>query len=423
MQKQIHKRFTTDQVKAILQGYCNSGLSTHEALELLGIKRRRFFKILKSYRQSPETFMLDYQRQTPPRLDESWQEAIINELSLEQKLIADPDTSTSITKYNYSAIRSRLKRQKVYVSRTTIVNIAKDYGFYQPRRKKKIIHDRCVITSTAGALIQHDASVHLWSPYASEKWTLITSIDDYSRVILYADFVSRETTWAHINAAKELMLKYGIPLRYYVDQLRVFEYISHQNSFWMNQRAKSDEVLTQWKKVMKLLKVQVIHALSPQAKGKVERPYGWLQDRIVRECAKRQISQVDDARAVLYAELDEYHNERVHSTTKEIPMLRYQKAIEEGKTLFRPLVIPKPYQSLDDIFCIRETRRTDGYRKISLFNQKIEVPNTPPREEVDIHMVPKVIERQNLVEIRIWWKEQLVSNNIYPMAMFPTVHF
>lgn len=423
MQKQIHKRFTTDQVKAILQGYCNSGISIHEALELLGIKRRRFFKILKSYRQSPETFMLDYQRQTPPRLDESCQGAIINELSLEQKLLTDPDTSSSITKYNYSAIRSRLKYQKVYVSRTTIVNIAKDYGFYQPKRKKKIIHDRCVITSATGTLIQHDASNHLWSPYAKEKWTLITSIDDYSRVIMYADFVSRETTWAHINAAKELMLKYGIPLRYYVDQLRVFEYICHQNSIWMNQKTKSDEVITQWKKVMNSLKVEVIPALSPQAKGKVERPYGWLQDRIVRECAKRQISQVDDAREVLYAELDEYHNERVHSTTKEIPMRRYLKAIAEGKTLFRPLAIPKPYQSLDDIFCIRETRRTDGYRKISLFNQKIEVPNTPPREEVDIHMVPKVIEKQNLVEIRIWWKGQLVYNNIYPMAMFPTVHF
>jgi hypothetical protein len=420
-QKQIHKRLTTDQVKMILQDYCHQTISRDEALELLGIKRSRFSKILKSYRQAPETFKLDYQRQSPLRLDESWEKAIIKELSLEQELIANPNNA--ITKYNYSAIRERLEDKEIKVSRPTIVNRAKNAGFYLLKPKKKVIHDRCVVTPAVGALIQHDASIHLWSPYAKEKWILIVSIDDYSRVILYADFVSKETTWAHINAAKELMTKYGIPLRYYVDQLRVFEYISHQNSVWQNQRAKTDEVLTQWKLVMKLLKVQVTHALSPQAKGKVERPFSWLQDRITRACAKEQISQIEAAREILQLELDRYHNRRVHSTTKEIPMVRFQKATGEGKNFFRPLEIPQPYQSLDDIFCIRETRRTDGYRRISLFNQKVEVPKTPPREEVNIHMVPKIIDKQNIVEFRIWWKEQLVYHNTYPMTMFSKVHF
>lgn len=418
---QIHKRLTTDQIKMILQGYCNDTISIHEALELLRIKRSRFFDYLKSYRQAPETFKLDYQRHSPSRLDESWEEAIIKELSIERELIANPNNA--ITKYNYSAIRELLEYQGVKVSRTTIVNVAKNAGFYIPKPEKKVIHDRSVVTPAVGALIQHDASIHLWSPYAKEKWTLITSIDDHSRVILYADFVQKETTWAHINAAKELMTKYGLPLRYYVDQLRVFEYISHQNSIWTNQRVKSDEVLTQWKMVMKLLKVQVIHALSPQAKGKVERPFGWLQDRITRTCAKEHISEIEDAKDILNLELDGYHNRRVHSTTKEIPMLRFQKAIEEGKSFFRPLEIPQPYQSLDDIFCIRDSRITDGYRRISLFNQKIEVPKTPPREKVNIHMVPKLIDKQNIVELRIWWKEQLVYHNIYPMTMFPKVHF
>lgn len=420
--KQLHKRLTTDQVNTILQGYCNATISIHEALDLLEIKRRQFFKVLKSYRQSPQAFKLEYQRRSPSRIAESWGKAIIDELSLEQELIANPNNA--ITKYNYSAIKSRLAYiHKVYVSEPTIIAKAKDAGYYLPGRKKKKIHDQQVITTAVGALIQHDASIHLWSPYASEKWTLITSIDDYSRVILYADFVARETTWAHIKAAKELMIKYGIPLKYYVDQLRVFEYISHYNSAWINQKAKSDEVITKWKIVMNSLNVQVVKALSPQAKGKVERPFSWLQDRILRTCAKEKISQVEEAREVLQLELDEYHNQRVHSTTKEIPMIRFQKAIAEGKNLFRPLEIPKPYQSLDDIFCIKETRTTDGYRKISLFNEKIEVPKTPPREKVDIHMIPKVIEKQNLIEIRIWWKQQLVYHNLYPMAIFPKMHF
>ncbi|MCJ7570023.1 MAG: hypothetical protein MUO58_21135, partial [Anaerolineales bacterium] len=57
---------------------------------------------------------------------------------------------------------------------------------------------------------------------------------------------------------------------------------------------------------MRLLGVDVVFALSPQAKGKVERPYRWLQDRIVRSCALERISQIEEVREVLREELDRY---------------------------------------------------------------------------------------------------------------------
>ena len=63
---------------------------------------------------------------------------------------------------------------------TTIINRAKKLGCHRPRRKREA-HDREVVTTAIGALVQHDASTHKWSPLASEKWTLITSIDDFSR--------------------------------------------------------------------------------------------------------------------------------------------------------------------------------------------------------------------------------------------------
>ena len=86
------------------------------------------------------------------------------------------------------------------------------------------------MTTAIGALIQHDASHHRWSPYARGKWTLITSLDDFSRKILYADFFEQETTWAHIKAAETLTRNYGIPLRYYVDSLRVFRFVQGRDS-------------------------------------------------------------------------------------------------------------------------------------------------------------------------------------------------
>jgi hypothetical protein len=73
---------------------------------------------------------------------------------------------------------------------------------------------------------------------------------------------------------------------------------------------------------MGVLGVDVIYALSPQAKGKVERPYRWMQDRIVRTCALDNISAFEEVRSVLREEVHRYNNHQVHSTTGEIPRIR-----------------------------------------------------------------------------------------------------
>ena len=106
-------------------------------------------------------------------------------------------------------------------------------------------------TASIGDLIQHDASLHKWSPYADEKWTSITSIDDYSRMLLYAEFVGEENTWAHIQAAQILMQTFGLPLRYYVDNLRVFRFVQKRDSFWRTHHLGTDAVDPQWKQVLR----------------------------------------------------------------------------------------------------------------------------------------------------------------------------
>ncbi len=60
-------------------------------------------------------------------------------------------------------------------------------------------------------LFKHDSSHHKWSPYADNKWYLITSFDDYSRFILYTKLVEKETSLAHIQALESVILKYGLP--------------------------------------------------------------------------------------------------------------------------------------------------------------------------------------------------------------------
>jgi len=406
---QIHRRFTDEQVKVLLQGYCQGQLSRTNVQELLGIRKSRFFALLKAYRQDPEGFTIAYQRSTPARLSAEVEAKIERALLREKAIVEDPDLP--ISGYNYTAIKDRLEGKGIEVSLTTIIDRAKKLDCHKPRRRRKV-HDREVLTASIGALIQHDASTHLWSPFAQEKWALITSIDDYSRKLLFADFFPSETTWAHIQATQAVMQEYGLPLRYYVDSLRVFRFVQGRDSFWRKHVLETDDVDTQWRKMMRLLGVDVSYALSPQAKGKVERPYRWLQDRIVRTC--------EEVRNALQAEVQRYNNRQVHSTTGEIPNIRFERARKEGNSLFCKFTIPKPYTSPQDLFCLREKRMVNSYRRISLFKHVIEVPNVPLRRDVDIHMVPD--DTRQLMHIRIWWNNKMVHSLSLPLQGF-SVHF
>jgi len=417
---QLHKKFTADQIKGFLTAYEAGHISRSEIQNALGIGKTRFFALLKQLRNSPRNFSTDYQRKSKPRLSIAAEERIRHELMRDKALVDNQELP--IYGYNYAALTDRLKQSGITVSTTTVIKRAIQQGCYIPRRKKKAIHDREVLTSGIGELIQHDASLHKWSPFATEKWTLITSLDDYSRMLLYADFIETETSWAHIHSAQSLMQNYGVPSRYYVDNLRVFRFIQYRDSLWRKQTLDTDDVNTQWRQVMALMKIDVTYAQSPQAKGKIERPYRWLQDRIVRTCALEGVASLEDARVVLRQEVHRYNFQQVHSTTQEVPYHRFEQAGQEHRSLFRPFTLPKPYTNAADIFCLRLQRTTDGYRKISIGGRLIQLSKVDPRTDVDLHLIPN--ERKDTVEIRCWVDGNLIQTVRLPISgLSKAVHF
>jgi hypothetical protein len=186
--------------------------------------------------------------------------------------------------------------------------------------------------------------------------------------------------------------------------------VQGRDSFWRKHVLQTDDVDTQWGKMMRLLGVDVIFALSPQAKGKIERPYRWMQDRIVRTCALESIRDVAEAREVLHEERDRY------TYPGTIPALRFARALSSGNSLFRPFSVPKPYSSPEDIFCLRETRITNGYGRISLFNHEIRVANVPLRQEVDLHLIPDP--DRSIMQVRIWFQDALAHSVDLPLEGF-----
>jgi len=407
MTKQLHKRFSTEEVKIFLKKYLTENVKLNYILEILQITPRQFFRLLKAYRKDPDGFSIEYKRKRASRrISERIEKNIINELKKEKKLIEDREIP--ITFYNYSYIKDQIYQQyEQKVSLPTIINRAKKEGFYKPRQKKRKSHDREVLTNYIGELIQHDSSHHKFSPYAKDKWCLITSLDDYSRLLLYARLVERELSWHHILALQDLFLIWGIPFRYYVDSHSIFRFVQGRDSMWRKHYLVTDEVDTQWKMVLNECKVNTTYALSPQARGKIERPYRWLQDRIVRTCAREEIRTVQEAEKVLEAEVERYNYRQVHSTTKEIPIIRFERAKRKKNSLFRDFTVFAPYQSVKDIFCLRATRKVDPYHKVSFNNLKFRVHKAPLRKEIELRIAPNL--KTGIAEVRIWYKDTLTD--------------
>jgi len=416
---QLHKRFSSDELKKLFDRYLQNEVERKYIQEILGIKKRRFFMLLKQYKENPTDFTIQYQRMTPPRIiSPEIEQNILKELAIEKKIIQNKEVP--LTSYNYSYIQDRLKGQyHQKVSLPTIIDRAKRHGFYL-KKPKRTVHDREVLTRYAGELIQHDSSHHLWAPAAKEKWYLITSLDDYSRFMLYAVLIQKETSWAHILALQTVILRFGLPYAYYVDSHSIFRFVRGRDSLWYQHHLLTDETTPQWKQVLQDCNVEVIHSLSPQARGKIERPYGWLQDHLIRTCVREDVTQIQQAQRILNQELLRYNHHQVHSTTQEIPYLRFKRALKEKQSLFREFKIRPPFQSVKDIFCLRMKRTVDPYRRISINNLPIKLNHATPRKEVTLRIYPL---NKDISEIRFWCEDKLIDIQKIKSSDLKGVHF
>jgi len=420
MATQIHTKFTNDQVKELIQKYVRKEIERKYLQEILGIGKSRFFELVQSYRNNPETFSVEYKRSGQTRsIDPEIKKNIVKELAIDKTAIQNKDIP--LYRYNYSYVQKRLERHYGQTAAlSTIIQHAKANGFYLPQRNKPKAHDREVLTTHAGELIQHDASYHLWAPDSGTKWTLITSLDDYSRFMLYAQLVERESSWAHIQALQSVVVKYGSPLAYYTDCHSIFRYVKGRDQRHMSFEHFTDDVDPQWKMVMKDCNIKPIYALSPQAKGKIERPYGWLQDHLIRTCIRENVKEIGHGQRVLNYERERYNYHQLHSTIREIPSRRFNFALETKKSLFRSWTIPKPFLSLKDIFALRAQRFVDNYLSVTINNFKFKLTGVEPQRTVDIRIYILALD---LCELRFWYQGTLIKVERIKNKDFLPVHF
>ena len=130
MSKQLHKNFTDGQVKSLFEKYSKKEIRLNYILQMLKIKRSRFFELLAKYRKELDNFSIQYKRNTSNyRIDREIEANIIQELKIEKDLIKAKEVP--IKYYNYSYIKDLLEQkhgQKVFLP--TIINLAKIFFIF-----------------------------------------------------------------------------------------------------------------------------------------------------------------------------------------------------------------------------------------------------------------------------------------------------
>ncbi|MEW6003585.1 MAG: hypothetical protein AB1638_13190 [Nitrospirota bacterium] len=386
MNERIHKRLPSEFVKEVLEAFNSHRISEKEAMELLGIKRSRLHQLRKRWLKSNKK-----------RAFSLWQRVnnAFHVISADVKQWLDKElkyirheADTFRGKFNFAFLAEEAeKRFNRPFNRNSIRLYALKNGYYHalPSEKGKV-YTRFE-SSGPGALFQHDSSHHLWLPCIRKKQYLILTKDDYSRMIVGARIVDIETSFEHLQTVKETVIKYGIPLTYYLDNHSIFRFVLH-TGVHVRYRLREDEGEIQFRRALSSLGIGMIYTgkRQAQAKGKVEKVFDYFQRRLPYLCEKHKVKDCSEAQKILDELVSYYNEQRIHDETGEIPAKRWRDAIEKGKGKLRPL---DTSIDLDMVFSIhlKRTVRKDG---TIMFMGKKWAIGCPKGTSVTICLIPSV---------------------------------
>jgi len=178
-------------------------------------------------------------------------------------------------------------------------------GIWKKRRKRPAYRQWRQRKECFGQMLQMDGSHHDWLEGRGPELVLMGSIDDATNTT-YGRFHDYEGTLPAMDGFQGYVKKYGLPMSIYVDRHTTYK-SSKKLTEW--DEVEGIKALSQFERALAELGVEVIHAQSPQAKGRIERLFGVLQDRLVKEMRLRGVTTKDQANEFLEEYLPRY-NER-----------------------------------------------------------------------------------------------------------------
>ena len=286
---------------------CSKGdLACASAAGLLGLSVRQIKRLKKRLREDGEAALAHANRgrPSPRRLPERTRQAAVR---LARSKYAGFNDQHLCEKLN--------EVEGLQLSRETLRRLLRKEGLGSPRKRRAPAHrQRRPRVAREGELVQLDGSPHDWLEGRGPRLTALGMQDDASGKILAAQFFPAETTEGYFRLLQSLLRRFGIPTAFYGDRSGIF--VRNDDCWTLEEELAGQRHPTQFGRALADLGVTFIAAQSPQAKGRVERLWGVLQDRLCSELRLANAGDIDSANTVLRKFIADY-NRRFARTPRE----------------------------------------------------------------------------------------------------------
>src|SRR6476646_5760647 len=275
----------------VLRDLVEDRIRVSEAATFMDLGRRQVFRLAKAFRRRGATALVSRRRGQPS--NRSYPTALRTE-------------AVGIIRERYADFGPTLAGEKlaelhgIDLARETIRQWMMAAWLWKDRRQRmQPVHQPRYRRDCVGELIQIDGSHHWWFETRGPQCTLLVYIDDATSRLMHLQFVETESTFDYFEATRAYLERYGKPIAFYSDKHAVFR---------VNKKdAAGGDGMTQFGRALHALNIDIICANSSQAKGRVERANGTLQDRLVKELRLAGVASIVAANAFLPAFITDYN--------------------------------------------------------------------------------------------------------------------
>lgn len=331
----------------VVQAVLAQKITVENAAKILSRSERQIFRLKQRLLEEGLSGLIHKNRgrQSPRRLPESLREKVLKLVSGLYRDINDTHLCELLA-----------SRERIYLSRERLRQLLRAEGIPPKRRRRHPKYrSRRPRKESFGMMLQIDGSPHDWLEGRGPWMTLIGARDDATNHG-WAQFVPSETTWAYLDLMRDIITEHGLPLSLYSDRHSIFRVAREPT---LQEQLKGQAPITQFGRAMNELGITIIPAYSAQAKGRIERFWGFSQDRLIVELRLDGASTIDQANQTLARFLRETVNERFKVTPVNSQLV-FRKA--------------PPAKLLDRILCLKDTRTVARDHTISFEGLTLQIP-------------------------------------------------
>jgi transposase len=327
-----------DQI-VIIDSTIKGKITQKKAAEILGLSQRQVQRKIQSYRLKGPEGLAHKNRGRPSnrQIDQSIYAAILELINSKYK------------NFGPTLIAEKLEEDGIKIDHETLRRFMIKIGLLRTKKRKLIKHVYRERKHHFGELTQGDGSEHKW--FNDEYSTLLALIDDATSIVELR-FAPSENLEDFTKLTESYLKKHGRPRALYTDRGSVFK---------VNKSNEENQKKTQYSRMLEELNISIIYAHSPQAKGRVERLFKTLQDRLVKELKLNNIDNIEDANRFLEQNYLAKHN------------AKFSKKAVNNFDLHRSI----DGYDLNSIFCIKENRILNNDLTISYKNQLFAMERKP----------------------------------------------